>query len=151
MASYLNDETPAETISRLNMTLDATRQRETEKKARITALEAQLAEAERVKEHLLVQAQCHAMEARSQRSTVNEVGSLLGGVGDWGPIVKGVAAMKEKLAERDAEVGRMQTALRAVLKSVKQGAMTSCAPSAINTLREVRLALTPKPKEPTDG
>jgi len=71
------------------------------------AVVKKLAESNRVKEHLLIQAQCHAMEARTQRNTVNQVGSLLGGVGDWGPIVAGVAAMKERLAERDAEVGKL--------------------------------------------
>lgn len=75
---------------------------------RIMEMKEELAESERVKEHLLLQAQCHAMEARTQRNTVNEIGSLLGGVGDWGPIVAGVAAMKEKLAERDAELEQLK-------------------------------------------
>lgn len=69
--------------------------------AEIATLEAKLEESNRVKDHLLLEAQGWAMEAKTQRNTVNGVGSLLGGVGDWGPIVEGVANMKEKIAEQD--------------------------------------------------
>jgi hypothetical protein len=45
---------------------------------------------EKERESILQQARCWAGEAKGQRNTVNQVGSLLGGVPDWGPIVKGV-------------------------------------------------------------
>lgn len=60
---------------------------------------ARLADAERQRDAMLQQAQCWAAEAKAQRATVNEVGSALGGIPDWGPIA---ATVGERLAERDA-------------------------------------------------
>ena len=44
MNGYLGDEEPADTIARLRSSLDKAHERETEKKARISTLEAKLAE-----------------------------------------------------------------------------------------------------------
>jgi hypothetical protein len=51
---------------------------------------------EKEKELILQQARCWAFEAKTQRNTVNQVGSLLGGIPDWGAIVKGVREKIEK-------------------------------------------------------
>lgn len=48
---------------------------------------------------ILLQARIWAGEAKSQKATVDEVGKILGGVPDWGPIAAGVAQLK-KDAER---------------------------------------------------
>jgi len=47
VSGYLGDEEPADTIARLRSSLDKAHERETEKKARISTLEAKLAESER--------------------------------------------------------------------------------------------------------
>lgn len=109
--------------------------------------ESKLEESERVKEHLLQEAQCHAMEARTQRNTVNEVGSLLGGVGDWGPIVEGVAAMKEKLAERDRERDRIRDAAKLARYYLKGYSLDSnSATHAKRVIANMIHALTPEEK-----
>jgi hypothetical protein len=55
---------------------------------------------EKEKELILQQARYWAFEAKTQRNTVNQVGSLLGGIPDWGPIVKGV---REKIEKSESE------------------------------------------------
>ena len=45
---------------------------------------------EKERELILQQARVWAQEGKTQRHTVNQVGSLLGGVPDWGKIVQGV-------------------------------------------------------------
>lgn len=57
--------------------------------------EALLAE----RDAILLQAQIWAGEAKTQKATVDEVGKILGGVPDWGPIAAGVEQLK-KDAER---------------------------------------------------
>jgi len=49
-----------------------------------------LAEAEKQRDIMLLEAQVWATEAKTQRVTVNEVGSALGGIPDWGPIAQKV-------------------------------------------------------------
>lgn len=69
--------------------------------AQLTAARAE-AEAWRAKfEAVLQEARCWAGEAKSQRATVNEVGSVLGGVPDWGPIATKVASLRARLERAD--------------------------------------------------
>lgn len=57
--------------------------------------EALLAE----RDAILLQARIWAGEAKTQKATVDDVGRILGGVPDWGPIAAGVEQLK-KDAER---------------------------------------------------
>jgi hypothetical protein len=63
---------------------------------------------EKEKELILQQARCWAFEAKTQRNTVNQVGSLLGGIPDWGAIVKGV---REKIEKSESVLKEMEEAL----------------------------------------
>lgn len=47
---------------------------------------------------ILMQARIWASEAKTQQAITKEVGAILGGVPDWGPIASGVEALR-----RDAE------------------------------------------------
>lgn len=55
---------------------------------------------------ILQEARAWACEAKTQRATVNEVGSALGGVPDWGPIASSV---RERLAAGDAAQAQVET------------------------------------------
>lgn len=61
---------------------------------------------------ILLQAKFWASEAKTQRHTVNEIGSILGGVPDWGPIADGVRAKLNAVARltaiEDVALGLMQ-------------------------------------------
>jgi len=73
--------------------------------------EAELAEVENQRDAILLEARCWAGEAKGQRHTVNEVGSALGGVPDWGPIAKKVREKLADLAEAQRENAYMREAL----------------------------------------
>lgn len=57
---------------------------------------------------ILAEARSWACEAETQRATVNEVGSALGGIPDWGPIAKTVRERLTRLAavERVVEAAK---------------------------------------------
>lgn len=82
--------------------------------ATLDALRARLADAERERDAILLQARSWAMEARTQRHTVNQVGSLLGGMADWQGIAQAVEA-------RFAAGRREADGLRAALRYVEWG------------------------------
>ena len=71
----------------------------------------------REREHLLQQAQSWAQEARTQRATVREVGSVLGGVPDWGPIATMVAALRAEVERLQADRDHWREANRASLSA----------------------------------
>lgn len=61
------------------------------------------------KDALIMQARIWAGEARAQKATVDEVGALLGGIPDWGPIAEKVSAALadlEALREREKFVAQ---------------------------------------------
>lgn len=82
--------------------------------ALIQALRARVAELENVNAALLSQARAHAMEARTQRSTVNEclqaASGATGEKADW----NGAQPVREALAERDRRVAELEAALEYV-------------------------------------
>ncbi|WP_175104455.1 hypothetical protein [Pararobbsia alpina] len=53
---------------------------------------------QREREAILMQARIWAQEAKTQKSTVDEVGAILGGIPDWGPIAAGVEALQRDAA-----------------------------------------------------
>lgn len=59
---------------------------------------AELAKVAAQRDAILQQARAWSCEAKTQRATVLEVGDILGGVPDWGPIAAGVEAMRAELA-----------------------------------------------------
>ena len=59
-------------------------------------LQAKVKQVTAQRDAILLQAKAWADEAKCANHTVNEVGSLLGGIPNWGPIVKGVT---KKLVE----------------------------------------------------
>lgn len=67
--------------------------------SRVAALEAELVRTAAQRDAILQQARAWAGEAKTQRSTVLEVGEILGGIPDWGPIAAGVEAMAAELAK----------------------------------------------------
>ena len=75
-------------------------------------------EARKQREAILMQARVWAGEAKTQRSTVESVGAILGGVSDWGPIAAGVEALKEQLnasEARNSELARYIVKANALL------------------------------------
>lgn len=72
-------------------------------------LEAENENLSNEREAILHEAKCWAMEAKTQRNTVNEVGSALGGVPDWGPIAKGVRENLERLGDLEARVAPLDS------------------------------------------
>lgn len=56
---------------------------------------------------ILLQARVWAGEAKTQQAITREVGEILGGVPNWGPIAAGVEALRQQLAERDALLRRV--------------------------------------------
>ena len=73
--------------------------------------EARVAELEAQRDAILQESRTWAMEAKTQRQTVNEVCSVLGGIADWGPVV-------ERVAELEADRDRLRVGLRRVLEDV---------------------------------
>lgn len=63
------------------------------------ALRKKLDEVTAQRDAILLQARTWACEAKFQRNTVQEVGSILGGIPDWGPIAAGVEGLRQD-AER---------------------------------------------------
>jgi len=55
---------------------------------------ARVAELEAQRDAILQESRTWAMEAKTQRQTVNEVCSVLGGIADWGPVVERVAELE---------------------------------------------------------
>ena len=51
---------------------------------------------------ILQQARAWACEAKTQQATVEEVGAILGGLPDWGPIAAGIEAMRAALTAQQA-------------------------------------------------
>lgn len=72
----------------------------------IATLEAELVRMAAQRDAILQQARAWAGEAKTQRSTVLEVGEILGGIPDWGPISAGVEAMAAENAKLRAELER---------------------------------------------
>jgi hypothetical protein len=66
---------------------------------RIEADEKTIERLTRELDAVIQQARIWSQEAKTQKATVNEVGAILGGIPDWGPISKNVAAVV-KDAER---------------------------------------------------
>jgi hypothetical protein len=60
------------------------------------------------KDAILQQARIWAGEAKTQRHTVNEIGSVLGGMADWQPIVKVVGQLQADNARLTQEVKMMK-------------------------------------------
>jgi hypothetical protein len=82
-------------------------------------LETQIETLQREREAILQQARIWALEARTQKSTVDEVGSILGGIPDWGPIAAGVEALKADAERyRYLRAGCFETTEEAYFQSV---------------------------------
>ena len=93
-------------------------------KEQLAAITTAKEKAERERDAVLQEARVWAGEAKAQRHTVNEVGSALGGVPDWGPIAKAVRGKLEALRKAQAEVERLQgenLALNLALFHVENG------------------------------
>jgi hypothetical protein len=94
---------------------------------------------EKEKELILQQARYWAFEAKTQRNTVNQVGSLIGGIPDWGAIVKGV---REKIEKSESESslslssGKYICHQRKVLKEMEE-ALTMCKESFLIIKNEI--------------
>lgn len=73
-------------------------------------LVARLAAAEQERELILTEARVWAMEAKTQRHTVNEVGAVLGGMADWQGIAK---AVRERIEAAEREAREATTVLKA--------------------------------------
>ena len=69
---------------------------------------ARVAELEAQRDAILQESRTWAMEAKTQRQTVNEVCSVLGGIADWGPVV-------ERVAELEADRDRLRDFVRGFL------------------------------------
>lgn len=83
---------------------------------------------------LLSQARVWAGEAKTQRATVQEVGAILGGIPDWGPIAEKVGGLREErdqwewYARRGCEDGvRGAVGGRATLESLRREQSTEPA------------------------
>jgi hypothetical protein len=63
---------------------------------------------------ILLQARCWAGEAKAQQSITREVGEILGGVADWGPIADSVAAIVADRQRLEGENKRLREALETV-------------------------------------
>ncbi len=61
---------------------------------------------------ILLQARVWAGEAKTQQAITREVGEILGGVPNWGPITAGVEAMRQQLKAAQAENSRLRGALK---------------------------------------
>jgi hypothetical protein len=81
---------------------------------------------EQEKEQILQQARCWAFEAKTQRSTVNQVGALLGGVPDWGAIVKGVRDRIEKSESQSSLLKEMGEALELINRTSEDKGREGC-------------------------
>ena len=100
------------------------RRRAWEAERRGESLDAEIVLLRRERGAIFQEARVWAGEAKAQRHTVNEVGSALGGVPDWGPIAKGVRGKLEALRKALAEVERLQgenLALNLALFHVENG------------------------------
>lgn len=65
----------------------------------IVELRIELEKKQGIIDAVILQAQCWAGEAKGQTATVNEVGKILGGIPNWGPISKGVEQLRADKAE----------------------------------------------------
>ncbi|WP_010486841.1 hypothetical protein [Pseudomonas sp. S9] len=65
---------------------------------------------------ILLQAQCWAGEAKTQQSITREVGDLLGGIPNWGPIADRVAAIVADRQRLEGEVKRLREALERITR-----------------------------------
>ena len=74
----------------------------------ITRLRADLETVTRQRDAILMQARIWSGEAKSQKATVDQVGAILGGVPDWGPIAAGVEKLRADLAASQAECERLR-------------------------------------------
>ncbi len=77
--------------------------------AEVERLRADLETVTRQRDAILQQARFWSGEAKAQKSTVDEVGAILGGVPDWGPIAAGVEKMRADLADSQAECERLSS------------------------------------------
>jgi hypothetical protein len=66
---------------------------------------------------ILLQAQCWAGEAKAQQSITREVGEILGGIPDWGPIAESVAGVVEERQRIEGEFTQLREAIQQALKS----------------------------------
>lgn len=73
------------------------------------AMKAERDAAVRALEHVRQQAAIWKQEARTQKHTVDEVGAVLGGVPDYGPIVSNVTALAAERNRLAAVVKRVRT------------------------------------------
>ena len=80
----------------------------------ITRLRADLETVTRQRDAILMQARIWSGEAKSQKATVDQVGAILGGVPDWGPIAAGVEKLRADLAASQAECERLRAKLLVV-------------------------------------
>lgn len=67
------------------------------------------------REAILMQARAWAGEAKTQRSTIESVGAILGGIPDWGPIAAGVEELKDRLKASEARNAQAEELFRIVL------------------------------------
>jgi hypothetical protein len=66
---------------------------------------------------ILLQARCWAGEAKVQQSITREVGEILGGIPDWGPIAESVAGVVEERQRIEGEFTQLREAIQQALKS----------------------------------
>jgi hypothetical protein len=89
--------------------------------------EADFDRAQAQRDAILVQARVWSGEAKAQRNTVNEVGSVLGGIPDWGPIAAKVGDLVTRLNVSEQRVDDLQTDLAAACELLKHGSLPTPA------------------------
>lgn len=87
----------------------------------------------KILEQVRLQAVCWAGEAKGQRDTVNRVGSLLGGVPDWGAIVGGVKELKE---QHDELLAALKKSLLILDEAVEKEVIKNRGLVEINNIRD---------------
>lgn len=98
----------SEQVAELQMQLHNALAREVALQAKLDRLEASyetvhqaLGKVVAQRDAILLQARIWSGEAKAQRGTVNDVGSILGGMPDWGPIAAKVGDLVDRLNTSD--------------------------------------------------
>lgn len=70
------------------------------------------AQAIKERDAILLQVRAWSGEAKAQRATVNEVGAILGGIPEWGPIATKVGDLQQRLSAADERADILEGLLR---------------------------------------
>lgn len=83
------------------------------------------AQAVKERDAILMQARIWSGEAKTQRNTVNEIGSILGGIPDWGPVVAKVGGLLGRVNSAEAELDKARELLGKAVRFMAPGAVRS--------------------------